>query len=674
MGKHLFTGKWITDSEFYNLEPRNVFHRQKDKTELAEEHLNAHILFRDIFNYEKKQGRVTIFISADDYYKLYINGSFVAMGPAPSYHIYYNYNEIDITPYLMEGENLIAVHTLYQGLINRVWQSGDFRHGLIFDIMAGDTLLLASSERTLTRRHSGYSIMGRVGYDTQFMERYDSNSPEDDFSRLFFDDTRWENAKPSLTADHALVPQASKPVVTEEIRPVSSKMENGVLFLDFGAIYVGYLCLAAQGKKGDTLTIKCAQELNDDGSIRYKLRANCDYLEEWILSGSDNDRLDQFDYKSFRYATVEMPEGVEIQDAYLLARHYPYTQARELRPEYRSDERLRAIWHLATNSQRYGVQETIMDCMEREKGFYVGDGCYTALAHAILTGDDSIARKLIDDGFRSTFITGSMMTCLDCSFMQEIAEYPLMLVFFILWHYRLFGDKAYLAENYVKAKNLLEVYRKDYERKDGLIGEMDKWAVVEWPANYRDGYDVDISQANNCTAVHIAICAYYIEAIHTLNRIAEELHLPAYRDEGPLRASFNRAFYVPEKHLFRDAIGTEHISIVGNIFAYAFRLAEDDSFYPEMERWIEERGINAVSMFTSFPMMIGLVRGRREDLILRQLLDEGAWLRILREDSTTSFEGWGKECKWNTSLFHMTMSDVAVFLAEGVDLDALFKW
>jgi len=50
MGKHLFTGKWITDSEFYNLEPRNVFHRQKDKTELAEEHLNAHILFRDIFN------------------------------------------------------------------------------------------------------------------------------------------------------------------------------------------------------------------------------------------------------------------------------------------------------------------------------------------------------------------------------------------------------------------------------------------------------------------------------------------------------------------------------------------------------------------------------------------------------------------------------------------------
>ena len=51
---------------------------------------------------------------------------------------------------------------------------------------------------------------------------------------------------------------------------------------------------------------------------------------------------------------------------------------------------------LCVHSQRYGVQEVIQDCMDREKGFYVGDGCYTALAHMILSGDDSMSRKLID--------------------------------------------------------------------------------------------------------------------------------------------------------------------------------------------------------------------------------------------------------------------------------------
>jgi len=53
------------------------------------------------------------------------------------------------------------------------------------------------------------------------------------------------------------------------------------------------------------------------------------------------------------------------------------------------------------------------------------------------------------------------------------------------------------------------------------------------------------------------------------------------------------------------------------------------------------------------------------------LKDEGAWLRILREGGTTTFEGWGKDTKSNTSLFHLTMSDAAVFLAD-IDQTALF--
>ena len=101
----------------------------------CDEHRNRHILFRKAFHYDSSIDSARIYISADDYYKLYINGQFVAQGPAPSYHFNYNYNIVDVTPYLKKGENLIAVHTLYQGLINRVWQSGDNRHGLILDLV-----------------------------------------------------------------------------------------------------------------------------------------------------------------------------------------------------------------------------------------------------------------------------------------------------------------------------------------------------------------------------------------------------------------------------------------------------------------------------------------------------------------------------------------------------------
>ena len=77
----------------------------------------------------------------------------------------------------------------------------------------------------------------------------------------------------------------------------------------------------------------------------------------------------------------------------------------------------------------------------------------------------------------------------------------------------------------------------------------------------------------------------------------------------------------------------------------------------------------AVSML-SIKFLMGFVKNGRYDLLKEALLDEGAWLRILREGGTTTFEGWGKDTKWNTSLFHLTMSYGALFLAD-IDLDKL---
>lgn len=670
--RNSFVGRWITDGEFYALEPRSVFHRQKDKQQLPEEHLNAHILFRRSFDVDNLTRPATLHITADDYYKLYINGVYVECGPAPSYHINYGYRSIDVTDYLHIDRNVIAVHTLYQGLINRVWQSGDLRHGLIYDLYLGEVCVLFSDENTLTHRHTAYSVSGRVGYDTQFLETYDSRAAECRFYEPDFDDSCWEHSHISLTADHTLVPQSTKPVCLENISPTVVRREGERVFLDFGKIYVGYLSATVRGKRGDTVTVRCAQELNDDGSVRYALRANCVYTEDWILSGG-TDTLDWFDYKSFRYAELILPSGAELMDASLVARHYPFELAAGLKDEYKRSAELRSVWELATNSQRYGVQEVIMDCMEREKGFYVGDGCYTALAHAILTGDDSIARKLIDDAFLSTFITDGMVTCLDCSFMQEIAEYPLMLISFILWHYRVFGDTEYLRKNYPHAVALLEVYRRDYECPDGLLRNLDKWCVVEWPDNYRDGYDIDIREWQVCTTAHVSINAYYLEAIHTVNLMARALGVSDYRDERPLRDAFNEAFYLPDKRLYRDGENTYHTSLVGNIFPFAFALSEDEEFYLNLEQIIKDRGIRAVSMFTSFPMLVGLVRRGNFALLREQLTDKEAWLRTIREGSMTTFEGWGKDCKWNTSLFHMTMSDVAVFLADNVDVSRIFN-
>ncbi len=667
---HKFTGKWITDGEFFELAPRNVFFRQLEKVKLpCEEHRNRHILFRKKFTLEAMPREARVYLSADDYYKLYINGRFAGQGPAPSYHFQYNYNVIDVTDLLSEGENLIAVHTLYQGLINRVWVSGDNRHGLILDLVADGTCAVCSDESFLTRSHSGFSEMGTVGYQTQFLEEYDSSAPEVGFECPDFDDCAWEYAKYHTCDDHTLAEQKSGTLTFERIEPKAVVCEGTRLFADFGAMYVGYLCLRARGEKGETVTVRQGQELLEDGRLRYELRANCVYEERWIL-GDGESVLDQFDYKSFRYAELILPEGVEITEIFLLARHYPFELRARLRKEYEADPDLRRIWELCVNTQRYGVQEVIQDCMEREKGFYVGDGCYTALTHMILSGDDTMVRKLIHDGFSSAFVTDGLVTCLDCSFMQEIAEYPLMMVYLILWHYRLTGDREFLAENFPKVKALLDCYRRDYE-KEGILSHLDKWCVVEWPKNFQDGYAVDIKEGKICEEPHVAINAYYIEAVRSANKMAEILGEVAYRDEKPLVDAFLGAFYLPDQKLFRDGVWSDHTSLVGNVFPFAFGLCPDAVCEEHIADMIRQRGVHSLLLFCTFPVLMGMVRSGREEEIRSLLLDPEAWLRMLREGATVTFEGWGKDSKWNTSLFHLTLSYAAVFLSD-TDLRALF--
>lgn len=193
---HNFHGGWITDSEFCRLAPRNVFHKQLQRTELpCDDHRDRHILFRKHFSVSKPFLSAKMYISADDYYKLYINGRFVSQGPAPSYHFQYNYNVIDVSAFLNDGDNVIAIHTLYQGLINRVWVSGDGRHGLILDLDIDGEIAVCSDESFLTARHSAYSEIGVVGCDTQFLECYDSRSDEVGLERSDFDDSNWQRAK-----------------------------------------------------------------------------------------------------------------------------------------------------------------------------------------------------------------------------------------------------------------------------------------------------------------------------------------------------------------------------------------------------------------------------------------------------------------------------------------------
>ena len=656
-----FKGKWITNQEFEHLSPKNVFHRQLEGNNCSsDEHRDKHILFRKKFYLDDVGKIANAYITADDYYKLYINGVFVTQGPAPGYPYAYNYNTIDVSRYLIEGENIVAVHTLYQGLINRVWVSGDNRHGLLLDIVIDGNIVLSSDESFLTAIHSAYTPIGIIGYDTQFAEEYDSSAETVGFQYSDYDDSRWNYASLKQNTDYTLVPQPTSMLDFESIKPNLVVRKEGRIFIDFGSNYVGYLKMKARGRRGDKIIILCGQELNEDGTVRYEMRCNCVYKETWLLSGND-DILDQYDYKSFRYVELIIPDGSDVYDISLIARHYPFNLCVSRRFVENND--ILKVWNLCVHSINYGVQEVIQDCMDREKGFYVGDGCYTALTQMVLSGDDSMVRYLIDSARLSTRAVKSTVTCLNCSFMQEIAEYPLILIFLMLWHYRLTDDVEYMRKNYSFAKEILDCYRADYE-KDGLLQKLDKWCVVEWPKNYQDDYDADITEGKVCVEPHMVINAYYLKAVETVNKMTNILGLPLYRDIAEMKNVFNNAFYDSERRLFIDSLKSSHSSLISNAFAYGFSLAPDAETDKSLLSEIKRHGFNHLNLFSTFPVLLRFCRDGQNELLENLLAHNDMWLRMLREGATTTFEGWGKDCKWNTSLFHLTLSLAALYIAD----------
>ena len=118
MSENIFKhAKWICTKDFLAEKPINLFHKQldKQKPELPEHLKNIHMLTRKKLYVKKKFGsKYKIRITADDYYKLYINGRFVCQGPAQGCFFSYNYNEADVTEFLCEGENEIFADVYYQ--------------------------------------------------------------------------------------------------------------------------------------------------------------------------------------------------------------------------------------------------------------------------------------------------------------------------------------------------------------------------------------------------------------------------------------------------------------------------------------------------------------------------------------------------------------------------------
>ena len=143
-------------------------------------------------------------------------------------------------------------------------------------------------------------------------------------------------------------------------------------------------------------------------------------------------------------------------------------------------------------------------------------------------------------------------------------------------------DREFIRARLPQFKAILDHYKKTYGQKNGLLANLDKWCVVEWPKNWRDGYDYKNEDMHN------VMNAWYIGAIKAYNKTARMLGEDQYEGEKQLIQAFYNTFYDSQKKLFKDGATSSHISFPGNVYPYFMGLYPNEECKKNIHRSLRQ--------------------------------------------------------------------------------------
>ena len=115
--------------------------------------------FRNSFTVESVADSVIVYVSADNRYRLFVNGSEVSNGPARGMLEHWRYETIDISPWLQKGKNVIAAEVFNLGEHRPVAQ---FSHKTAFLLQADGKLeeqLNTGKSNWLVTQNTAYSAI-----------------------------------------------------------------------------------------------------------------------------------------------------------------------------------------------------------------------------------------------------------------------------------------------------------------------------------------------------------------------------------------------------------------------------------------------------------------------------------------------------------------------------------
>ena len=592
--------------------------------------------FYDTFPYTADKGRVTVRISADSNYALYINGRLADSGQYADYPHYKIYDELDVTPYLCEGENHLAVTVWHYGRATLCYFPG--RPALLYEVECDGKCLLRSDAGVACRPSREYEN-GRARLITSqlgFGFHYDATG--DDGWRL----GRGEGFVPAALVDQEL-PLSPRPIKKlvwgEPVKTTLVRSDSAAHYLfDLGREEVGHLTLSLRSEKKQRLLITWGEHIID-GCVR-RIIGPRDFSVEVTVGEGETVYTNPFRRFGLRYIEVFAEAPIKVDYLTAIPTDYPLT----MRGTPPTDPVERRIYDVSVRTLALCMHEHYEDCPWREQALYCMDSRNQILCGYYCFNSEEFARASLrlmaedrrDDGLLSiTFPCGNFRTenglvipSFSLHYFTEIYEYTLAT-----------GDLTLAREVYPKLTSIADAFCARI--KDGGVisfSGREYWNFFEWSTCLAGRFNTVEPERYEA-----ALDLLLILALRSLGRIANLLgeenryaHLiPALR-EGVRARYFDPAsglFYNREDRDYGKSELVNALAILADVPTeaeaahIAALLAEGDKSMTEI----------TISMLTfKYDALLAVDRARYGDVILADIRDR--YLPMLEWGATSFWE------------------------------------
>lgn len=646
----------------------------------------------------EKGDKVRLRISSDSNYAVYVNGVFADSGQYADMPHYKVYDEVDLSDYIVEGENYIAFIVWYYGMQSFTYYIG--KPGVIFEIEKNDEVVNFSDETVLSRKSRKY-ISGRkeaitmmlgpnyhvdlkesdawmVGEDTEGFEP--SSVPEDMPTNLVpriskklkvlplmsgsivmqgsfsypkdeyltqHGGDRMQNSALSFFRLHEMADREEKPMT------MVRKTGEGIFFIvDILQETAGYLefdlevpenCFMEVGWGEHLVDGRCRSAVgirNDKGATHRNFSVSAQ------LKKGRNRYMNPMRRLGCRYIQFFIHTSeVTVHDAGIRPSVYPVTPK-----EYKSGNLLRdEIYKVCQNTLIQCMHEHYEDCPWREQSFYTGDSQNQMLCGYYTFGEYDLPKaslRLIAECIREDDLQGiTFPTNVGLTIPSGIPMYAVMLE----EYHRFSGDKETIKYCFSAVKRNLDVFIGRID-ETGLIPNFEEydgfWNFYEWKPYLTGKYYMGPENYDMC------LNALLSEGLISFTKLCDIVGEDAtsYREvQQKLNEKMVKTFYDEEEKLFRLSVGPSlpemPFAVLPNVLACKCGAAE----MVDRERILKvietnglsepDLGIVPTTLYKTFDRFHVLMKEDKEryrETILDQI--DRMCLKMMREGATSFWE------------------------------------